>query len=449
MFTKRRNSITANLYHYIFGLVLLLNLSESYRPLGVLLKISSSSVLSSITLIITLLYIVHKKNQLRYLLKFKIFKCIFYLVVIYPIISLVLSFILDFLNAKELLYWISFNTMYSLLMIGSSIFILNVEYKKIRYLALLSLAICLIGFILNYTNYAFTKAVLEFSNAGAASHEKLFRAISFYPNPNIAALSIVIYLLLFLFMEGHSFKSSFYINILIILISGGMIFLTGSRTSLVLFSFILIFTYFPSIVRTIKYTRKISKSLAYIRVLIMLFLIFLPVLILLPNISEFFRDTMNVGILERMNFFTDLVFGNSKVDDASLKARTEILPKYFQEIYKNPLFGYGPQIVRDKISSGFFANVSQNAFVEGSITFGIPYAFFLLITYLNMFKYSRSVISKKVGNYNLLGTFTIILILLSFSMNNLFWIRAVVIALGLIVGYYIKQLEMSQNYKVL
>ena len=430
----------------LFGLILFLNLSEGFRPLGVIIGISSSSILSTLTFLISIVYVLFFKHQLLYLLRFRIFKWLFNLLLIYPIISLFFSFFFNFLEIEELLYWFSFNSMFSLLMIASSIFTLNINYNIIRKMAILSLLICLIGFISNYYFYSFTRAVLAFSSSGAASQEKLFRAISFYPNPNTAALSINIYLMLFFFKN----KTSNLINVIIILLSAGMIFLTGSRTSLVLFCFILMFYFVPAIVYKINLSKRLSISLAYLRVSFITLFMCILMILFFSSISTFFETNMNSVILDRMNFFGDLISSdNNGFNDKSLTARTEILPKYIKEIENNPIFGYGPQIIRNKLSTGFFENVSQNAFIEGAITYGIPYSIFYLITLVLMYINSRSFNHKKDGNYNILGAFSIFLFLVSFSINNVFWIRAVVIALGLIVGYYIKQLKMPQNYKAL
>lgn len=423
---------------FLFLIIIFLNFSEGFRPVGVLTGIPSSYIVSVSTLLICVIYLIKYNFDFKFLLRIKLFRLWLILLLVYPSISFLISYFFEYLSLNELIYWFSYNLLYGLLMVGATLFSFRNSYAIIKKMAFYSILITLVGFILNYTNYGFTKRVLEFSNAGAASHEKLFRAVSFFSNPNAAALSIIIYYIIYI--SNNEMKTFHPVKYVLLSVAvTGMVFLTGSRTSLLILALILLLYVIPSIVKEIMIRYNFSKSLSYLNLIIGGFFFLTVFISTLPFLSNFYSKLMGENILARFDFLTNLISGNSGLSqDRSVNYRLSIIPDYLERICENPIFGYGPQVVRNNLVSNVFENTSQNLFIEVAFIFGIPYMIFTLYIIFLSYQYALRYRIKAYETFNILKVFIVLIVVLSFSMNNVFWLRAVVIALGFIIGYTIK-----------
>lgn len=426
-----------NPINILFYICLLLNFSEAFRPLGVLLGIKSSSTTSTLSLIVNFTYLFVNFRNLKLLLKSPVFRNWAILLAVAPTILMLISVAIGFLSPSEYLYWTSFNLLYASFFIAASVYALQNGAEKAQTLVYISILTTVIGFVINYTNYSFTQRILEFSGSMFAKQQSLFRALSFFQHSNVAAFSIIAYFVILFQTKKSEPKSTwFYILSGLALFAG--IFITGSRTSLILAAVMCIFLYAP-FKRSISRSQKIDYRYAGILVSVWIIFILFAFAALLPLLEPVIEKYMSEETLLRMNIFNALMDGSyGDLEDASLSARITILSKYWKYIESNPIFGYGPQFVRNKLESGEFTNVSQNSFIEYSIYMGIPYGIYFLYNLYKTYKHANRDASSSIYSFNALKVFVVFLFLLSFSVNNIFWYRSIVITLGLLLGANIR-----------
>lgn len=414
----------------VLGTSLFLNLSETYRPIGVILGLPSSNLVSSVTLILNIIYIVFNFTYILFIFKKKLIIVWTNIIIVLPIISLFINFIFDNLAFNRLVYWISFTFLFGSLFIAATIFFLRNGGNIVKYLYWGSFISTTIGFVINFTNYSFMRKILEFSNNRIAIQETLFRPLSFFPHPNHAAFAIICFLIFVLISFRKPHKTIFFISI--ISVSFLLIIITGSRTSILLLLVIILFS-----LKTIYVSNAIRRNINIKLSTILIktrFILFLTVIIIgVPLLYEFLLPILdNANILVRINSLTALINGNN-INDQSILLRTQIISIYLTDIIQSPLFGYGPDVILDNVAKNTYSNVSQNAYIESAAKYGIPYTLYYIYGIITTIMYS---IKKEIPIYSYKPLYIIVVFitLIGFSVVDLFQVRTIVITVGFLIG---------------
>jgi hypothetical protein len=413
---------------FLFLFVIFFNVTELYRPMGVILGMGTSSTVTTFSLLSCILYLGLNIGKVLDIMKYKLTFHWVVLVFVFPTLMMVLQFFSGFLDLGELVYWVSFSAHFALLLLGSIVLVSSLKPKYFIYMYIFCIFTVVVGFLINFTNYDFIRQVLAFSNIRIAVQDQLFRVLGFFQHPNAAAISIVFYfvtLTLFFPVEKYNkLVSSAMILIMIILV-----IITGSRTSMVL-AIIVSFLY----LRPILFSYVIKNGETKLNVSVPYVLSWVCIVFGL-TISLYMMSSMDFGHAA-LNRIGERIGSISSGGDLSLDFRKAIIPVYFDYISQNPLLGYGPQFVVDRLADGVFFHVSQNAFVEWAMKYGIFYSLYyfyvLFITYKTSMKYSAT----NINFSRVLKLIVIILCLVSFSINDVFWYRSISISLGVILGYY-------------
>ena len=114
--------------------------------------------------------------------------------------------------------------------------------------------------------------------------------------------------------------------------------------------------------------------------------------------------------------------------------RSSMASTYFVRLWESPFLGQGPDFAAQQIATRNFLNVSQNAWLEWSMKFGIPYA--LLVAYTLVVTY-RWVVRNSETERLMRSQGTLLLVLFavaSWSLVDPLWLREVVVALGVVIG---------------
>jgi len=419
------------LYDKIYAVILFLQFSETYRLLAYFLRLPTV-VLSVLTLLLNIIYILIKWNTLKVFFQNKIFNYWFVLFVILPPLYFTIHLLFGYLTLKEYQYWFFFNLLFSSFFVAAGLFAYNVSQRAIINLVIFCVVSTVIGFILNFTSFDLFRQMAILSNndnAWVVYGGDLSRGISFFEQGNRAAFSIICF---FILLFGLKYwKISGYLFMLLLLLT--LILITGSRTSLLL-TFIVMVSFIYAISVTLKKRFRLNifsvASIIYFTVIFG----FVGAILIVLYASDLFAQLGYANLGYRLNL-TNLFSPNNEVQDKSLVLRLNIISVYWHYIQKNLLFGYGPAFVHKKLSSNIFENVSQNQYLENSIYYGILYTIYYV--YILVFSYLKSKFFFKGYALNIFKVFVVFIFLLGFSVNNLYWNRSLIITVGLLTGFWI------------
>ncbi len=434
-------------FNKLFILLLFLNLSETYKL--ILFSWGIPSVVTSVaTVVLLLLYILFNLNTLSVLARVSFFKYWFILVFLIPTVSISINYFRGNLNETELTYWLAFNALFSFLFVSSAIVAYSVPLKWLVYMVWACVCSTIIGF---YVYYAYPDLIRQMGTltgnqlAFVVYGSEESRNMSFFDHPNGAALSIVCYFIFLFTSFVDSTKSiAFYVFCSALLLA--MVSLTGSRTSLVI-SIALIIVYIRPLIGKI-ISLNYRHNSGQVKLIIYAFLtfgVFFGVL-LLYLISGSITSHGFSEVESRYSIFSSLFDPSKDLKDESLDERTTIVGVYLKYVSDNILLGYGPVFRDNKIGSGQLKNVSQNAYLEGALVYGIFYPIYFIYIKIKTYIAAKNKLYKNHFIFNSLAVFMVFLFLLSLSVNDIFWNRSIVIVLGLLIGIYIR--HRSEKSKV-
>jgi hypothetical protein len=430
----------------IFLLLVFLHLSETFRILLFLLE-QPSQIFSIVSLILFLIYLSLNLKILKILFKKKIFKYWLTLIFTIPTTTFLINFLRGFIELENFIYWISFNLAFSCLFVVTTIVAYKVDLKYLKIIFWCSIISTIIGSILFFLTPALFIKIGELSGSKLASvvhGSEDFRNRSFFSHPNGAAFSIICF---FIFLFSTTYKSPkpvlyyMFCSLLLFL----MVIITGSRTSIILTICILLLYIRPMLFRIIKI--KYSSNGKFIKIGLALTLVFVALIssqIFITVIELIDSKGLN-KVLERFSFLSSFFDTTDKVEDASFNFRANILNVYLNYIEKNFLFGYGPEFRDEKIAINEFTNVSQNAYIEGALVYGIIYPIYFIYIIIKTFLYTKERYNINRYLFNPLRVLMVVIFLISFSINDIFWNRAVVILLGVLIGLEIRSKSVNIN----
>jgi hypothetical protein len=293
------------------------------------------------------------------------------------------------------------------------------------------IAITWLGLIVNIFDIGLIRDLQFYSNVKhAAYYSASTRLVSFQGQSNLAGFSLCIYLVA-LVRDDSFIRGSVTAQLGVAASCIAGVFLTGSRTSVLLLVLILL-AYMRGVSRvdrgrpTRDQYRLISVSLSLgLGALLVVYFV---------QVSGFSSIALYSSLTDRFSALLHLVSGRGIGSDKSAISRISILPQYFSAISHSILLGRGPDFAPNQVSDGTLANVSQNAWLDWSLSFGVPYAAYAAWTMANTWRSAhrarRTRPALMAPNTLLLG----VAVIGSFSLISLFWIRPMVVALGALVG---------------
>lgn len=426
--------------------LLLLNLSEAVRAVGVLSGVQSSQM-SMLTIAGSALYLIARFKPLMKAGASPLFKVWLAFIFIYPTVWYIFGTLMGHIDPSRSIYWIANNFMYYELFLVATVFAYTNHAKRIEKLALTATAVIVLGFVVNFVNYGFTRRILIYSDAVNSGSLSLYRPMSFFGHPNTAAFSILIILVLTLSSFRKNERSP-VLGLGFIILAGALILITGSRTSLLLWVLTTLTYALPLVVRSIRASRKNRASVyAWGAVLAVVMALFFTS----TAATDAFTSLLPKDTAKRMSFLMGgggSSSSTSSVEDKSASVRAYDTAIYMDYIAENPISGYGDDFVSERIESHDFLQVSQNAFLEYSLILGIPYAALFVYAMIRSFRLAG--IPRRSNAYSspyaeglkvLIGIFMIA----SWSIVGLFFMRAVCIGLGLMLGSVLRELAGEKH----
>ena len=404
-----------------------LQTTELYRPLGYLAGLSSSLQVNVLFLALMVFYLVARNETLVHLHSGLTVLWIGTLLVV-PTIIMSLQLLDDSLTVGRLVYWSAFSSTFTVVLVGAAVLWSRWGQKLIKPFFLACLAGAWLGFAVNWFAYDFIRQVMGFSSNPKAATEYLARTIGFYGHSNVAAFSIVLYFTC-LACNRAFLESRLLLQAVVSTASVVGVVITGSRTSLVLVAIVTIW-YVRNLLSVHRDSSQGTRRQVMLAPLIPFAVIAMALLVLQVLAST--RQEMADVLTSRIGSIADLATGGGT--DTSAELRASILPYYFSDILESPLLGQGPDFAISQIEIGNYGSGSQNAWLEWSIRFGIPYAFLVLASIYFTYRITAKVFARDHIPLSFSRLSMILIFLITFSIASPLWIRSTVCVLGVLIG---------------
>jgi hypothetical protein len=415
-------------------LAVFLQITELYRPLGLIAAVPTSLYVNVMFLAFFALYLVARHQLLMQLHSLVPLGWAFAFILA-PAVVMSLQVVNEDLSPERLTYWCTYSLLFTLLFFTSVVLWIRFGPGLTMPFFLGCLAATWFGFVVNWTNYEFLREVMAFTSNPISASLKTTRMIGFYQHPNAAAFSLVLFFAA-LACDRRFLTSNLSLQVVAAAAWLVGVLVTGSRTSLLLS--LLVFAWYTANLMKVRQIDSISTRVrALITPLAPILTISGSLLALLYIASS--RADLGIMLTDRFKSIVNLF------DDASANVRLSVLSDYLGDVVDSPLLGYGPDFASDQTRSGNYLNVSQNSWLEWAIAFGVPYsivmAAMLWSTYRLAIKTVRNVpLSMSYARLSL-----ILLSLITLSMVHPFWMRSPVCALGVLVGLLLQGPRLSSS----
>lgn len=334
------------------------------------------------------------------------------------------------------------NLLFLLLACSTFILVVKYSYGCTRRWFYVMLGFILVGFALNYIDpglfYALKLAIWGIEkNIEGLEYASVERVGGFYLKSTHASASLVMMLPVGIYFLT---KESFIRALLTYLFFLTLIFLTGSRSGLVIVLFLAIFFVVPffEFFRKKFKARKIQS--------IELGSVFLPgalVLVIGVMVSASFLipQTQRTALLKR----AETLLSIDEITGArSMGQRTGAQLIYLEKIIDNPLFGYGATYREALRRSGEFTFSSHNTYIEMTFFYGVAYLLLLLfmIILLMSNKWKHTIVGVPGMNY--MQLFGACLLLYCLFANTILQNRTFCFVLGVLLGVAHKKITNNR-----
>lgn len=349
-----------------------------------------------------------------------------------PILFAPYHLVYGYLGKSDIVRILANNILYFEISLSTIILVSKYSIKLIRSWFVLVLTVILIGFGLEYVNpglfYALKLAVWGLDkNIDGIEFAELERVGGFYLKSTYASISIIMLTPVGILLLS---KESFTYAIVVAVSFLFLVFLTGSRSGLVVSavcSITFILPFFQFIVKRFKTSLKNGLNLGLVFLPISLVLVGVLVSVALLAIP----DTQRNVLLERT---TSLFSSETLSNDVSLNQRSNAQFLYLEKIVQNAVFGYGA-IYRDKLrSSGDFWLTSHNTYIEMAFFYGVFYVAVLLILIISMMSGKWNYWIEGVPGLNYMQMLAIGLLLYCLFANTMMQNRSFFFAIGFLLG---------------
>lgn len=411
-------------------LVVLAQATELWRPLGLVAGVPSSRLLHLGTLAFLVVYIHSRRRDLKSILVGRLGRLWSSALLIAPSSILSLQLIRGTLPIEQLAFWVSYHLMFAMLFVSAAIlrFRMGSSFGSRFFSA--GILVVWLGFVVNFANPTFIQSLLRYTDGSQTGGIVFQRILGFAPNPNVAAISLCLFMVVLACEERFQSRPIAWQALFLSATVVGVA-LTGSRTALLLLLLVLA-VYIRSV--SLYHSSIGRKSL---KPLLAVGFIMLGSMLVPAAVQLFVEEdsVLDESLGDRFSALEGLLGGQSGLStDQSAQLRVAIVPQYLTEIRKSPLLGSGPEFAANEIADGRFANVSQVAWLEWSLAYGIPFA--VLLLWASGQLWWKAVEYRHFDPLLRLQCSSLLLVILvaSFSLVNLNLLRCVLVTLGAVLG---------------
>jgi len=408
-------------------LLLFLQASELYKPIGYLIGLPSSQSVNMVFMAGMSFYLLVNVRPVLALLKRPAIFAWTVLLVPLPVALMVLQAMSGDLDLERLVYWTVFSLLFLEMMLVAAVVWRRHGPVLTKPFFLGCVAAAGLAFAINLLDYGFVRDVMWFSANRIAVSDATVRMLGFYQHPNMAAISICLYVVCLL-SDRKFVTGSQITQVVVIILAGAGIVLTGSRTTSLLF-LVAIAAYALFFLRIgLASPARLAKRLA------IMITVMAATSVLLYFVARQMSPEIVDNAVDRASSMLGFLDGSAIGNDESAQIRINILSSYWRDIQKALFLGRGPDFAFERIEGGFYSNVSQNSWIEWWLKFGLLYCIavvaVLAVTYFFARRVGRSDPYLRFGGSLLLC----VVLLASFSFVDIFWLRAMACAIGCYLG---------------
>jgi hypothetical protein len=403
-----------------------LQVSQLFRPFGYILGFATSLQVNLAFLSFFVFYVVVRNKTLTQLHSGVVAAWACSLLVV-PALIMCLQLLDNSVTMNRLVYWTVFSLLFTLMLLIAVMLWARWGPNLSVPFFLACIVATWVGFVVNWLDYDFLREVMAFSSNPISASLRTVRTIGFYPHPNAAAFSIVLYFAI-LASTRKFLSSSIILQTLASMACFVGVLITGSRTSLLLLAVVFIW-YIRNLFGSNRGVGFRSRTRALIPPLIPLAVMTTSFFALQFLASS--RQDLAEMLNSRIGLMGDLLGGNS---DTSVDQRVSMLSLYYSDLLRSPLLGRGPDFATNQIALGAYYNVSQNAWLEWGVAFGVPYAFLMALMLMVTYRLAARRVKPQPLLLSYARLILFIFAIITFSMVNIFWMPSTVCALGVLIG---------------
>ena len=347
-----------------------------------------------------------------------------------PIFISFIQAALGYLGFDRLIYWSGFFTFTGFLFLTSLVLGRLAGPKQVNKIALVIILMIIAQFVVNIFDYTLVREVAVFIKSNKAGSLYQERLAGFFPHPNQAAISIVaVCFILVLHQPTRAFN-----KLVIYFLSIVLIMATGSRTSLILMILL-------GAAMAAKFAKKDKSAL-----LQSVFLIFLgvPVILFILQFITLSSDQnlMSKTVNRMQALFVSITGGGE--GDVSTDLRIQALADYSNVFLDNLWIGIGFDGVERLLSQNVLKTASQNSWLQWAVEFGIFYTVLGVVSIAILYIWSRRA-TPKFATAFALQIFILIVLIATFSIDDIFSTRALLAVLGLLIGQHLQEREQAST----
>lgn len=414
---------------FIALIVIFLHASALVGPIGYIAGLPGVFATSILTLSISVIYILMNIRIVLLYANYFLFILFFSFIIVLPISIMIIQFIAEMISRDGVLYWSGVVLMYGLLFLVSAILSWKLTDRALMVFFILCLFLVLFGFIINVVDYSFIREVMVFTGNKMALSLFLSRNLGFFGHPNEAAISVTLYSAFLIFIPISKPR---YMRVFVILFGFGLVIITQSRTSMALFSIVVLL-----FIITYLFQRGVSGAFD---VMVFGFALTMSVVLVIIFIQISAQSDVFGGIFERIGSIFDIASSRDGVEDMSAQIRFRMAKEYMMLAGEYPWLGLGFEVLGAQMNSGYLEEVSQISWLQWSLQYGVPYAFFGAFVLLFALYRVASVALKKTCENPFALCFLVIMFIVTlatFSLVDVFFIRSIVIVVGFALGRFI------------
>jgi hypothetical protein len=402
--------------------------TELYRPLGYFAGLATSQQVNLAFMGFWAFYLTVRHRTLMSLRTGATWAwvCLLFLA---PLWVMMLQLLDDSITSGRIVYWAGFSLNFTLMFLAAVALWARWSPKLTAPFFLASIAGVWVGFVVSWLDYGTIREVMRFSANLRSESVQSARAIGFFGHPNLAALALVLFLAC-LVCDRNYLNRPVALQSLATMGSAVGVLVTGSRTSLLLLSVVLLVYFYNLLKLHNRGTDSPRRRMRTTLVPLLPIALIASTVIAIQYVSAV-RPEAGSLIGSRVNSILELAGGTT---DESMNIRLSVLSQYAEEIREAPILGRGPDYDEEQVERGNFSNTSQNAWLRYALRFGVPYSLFLLLT-LYLTYYARKDLNG--SNQLFLSRKRLILgllILVTLSISSPLWIRSTVCVLGALLG---------------
>jgi len=413
----------------IFGFVLLFNLAGLSSIVALLSSGARAGEVGALLLACNLAYLAHRWPSARRLLGEKLILAWLF-VFAWPAVNTLLLMILGEIAMSPADYAKNAATalLRATLLLSAAVYVQVAGWNSVRKIGHAAIAVTVFGFVLALLYPGLFASATDMVDAEGSTG----RAFGFFLQPNRAAPSVVVILVLILTdLRRHDLRASLGKILLVV----GLAVATGSRGGILL-ALVVATVWLWSLRRELGGINWGLKGLrAAMRWVALAAVAGVLVLAALGALGSFLTSRNMTTVGDRLTSLVQLASFESVTSDKSVAARLKAQRTYLGLIAEKPLLGHGPNAVWDYLASSDLERYSHNTFLENAFENGIPHVVVICCALFMSFRQRHRRQVESLLHSNAISQLLALIAFESMIAGGVLQIRGLIVVLGTLLAF--------------